>query len=99
VEQLKLFRPRLGAKRCRNAAERTYQTRGTDAEACAPVRGRPAFARGEAYPAEGKVEILTLGPDRIAARAFGSEVYRCESADGLASGICTCLGQVAAGAA
>lgn len=54
--------------------------------------GDKTFARGSAYQADGRVEIMTIGEARVVARVDGTEIYRCElTGRGKSfSGDCTC---------
>jgi len=47
-----------------------------DEDALMALAGKTAFARGQAYAADGRVEILERGPKSVRARVTGSEVYR-----------------------
>lgn len=42
------------------------------------IAGQPVFERGQTYAREGRVDLLSVGPDRIVARVRGSEDYRVE---------------------
>ncbi len=63
-----------------------------DEDALIELAGETVFARGQAYVADGRVEILERGPKSVRARVTGSEVYRTSmTLDGSAiSGECSC---------
>uniref|UniRef100_B0SY81 Zinc finger SWIM domain protein n=1 Tax=Caulobacter sp. (strain K31) TaxID=366602 RepID=B0SY81_CAUSK len=54
--------------------------------------GSAAFARGAAYHAQGRVDLLSLGDDQAVARVTGSEIYRVRLRwrGGVAEGACDC---------
>lgn len=47
-----------------------------DEDALKELAGETAFSRGQAYVADGRVEILDRGPQSVRARVTGSEIYR-----------------------
>lgn len=47
-----------------------------DVDALREIAGEAVFARGEAYRREGRVALLSLGPERVLAEVAGSEDYR-----------------------
>lgn len=49
-----------------------------DIAALREIAGEKTFARGSAYLADGRVEIMTIGDARVIARVAGTEIYRCE---------------------
>ena len=63
-----------------------------DEDALMELAGRAAFTRGQAYAAEGRVEILDRGPKSVRARVTGSEVYRTSvtGAGAAIGGECSC---------
>ena len=63
-----------------------------DIAALREIAGDKTFARGCAYQADGRVEIVTIGDVRVIARVAGTEIYRCEltGRGKNFSGDCTC---------
>ncbi|WP_375785758.1 SWIM zinc finger domain-containing protein [Bradyrhizobium sp. Pha-3] len=63
-----------------------------DLAALREVAGDKTFARGSAYQADRRVEIITIDEARVVARVAGTEIYRCElTGQGeIFSGACTC---------
>lgn len=49
-----------------------------DVDALRDVAGEKVFARGVAYHADERVEIVALDRTRVLARVIGSEIYRCD---------------------
>ncbi|MBQ1543065.1 hypothetical protein C5708_07180 [Caulobacter sp. CCUG 60055] len=61
-----------------------------DIEALREALGDRLFARGEAYFADGRVEIVGVDGDVVVAHVKGEEVYAVEFAGGVADSRCSC---------
>jgi uncharacterized Zn finger protein len=63
-----------------------------DLAALRAIAGDLTFARGQAYRADGKVEISVVDAVRVAARVLGTEIYRTrlEGSGKLIAGECSC---------
>lgn len=66
------------SKRSARNVETPAQPGRFDVAALRDAVGEKAFARGCAYHAEGRVEIITISDTRVVARVVGTEIYRCE---------------------
>lgn len=84
-----MVRPR---KRSAPDVEAVVRTDRFDMAALQEVAGEKVFARGCAYHADGRVEVITIDETRVVAQVSGTEFYRCELAGrGKSfSGVCTC---------
>lgn len=70
-----MVRPR---KRSAPDVEAVVRTDRFDMAALQEVAGEKVFARGCAYHADGRVEVITIDETRVVAQVSGTEFYRCE---------------------
>ncbi|TWB93483.1 putative Zn finger protein [Bradyrhizobium macuxiense] len=79
-------------KRSTSDVEAVVRAGRFDVAALQEIAGDKSFARGSAYKADGRVEVMTIDDTRVIARVAGTEIYRCElTGRGKSfSGHCTC---------
>ncbi|MGY4474740.1 SWIM zinc finger family protein [Bradyrhizobium sp. USDA 3364] len=79
-------------KRSASDVKAVVPTGRFDIAALQEIAGDKTFARGSAYQADGRVEVMMIDDTRVIARVAGTEIYRCElTGRGKSfSGDCTC---------